>query len=124
MKIRLLLSTLLLIAPLSFAATYNVTFTAPTTRESGAPLAASEIKHYELLDSYGGSVTTYVIYGSESTIVLVQPGSHTLTAYTVDSDDVKSKPSNTVIVDVPVSAPACPTDLRITYLVDPTGSGR
>jgi len=159
MKIRLLLSTLLLIAPLSFAATYNVTFTAPTTRlrrkvkkmnrhilwftlcllctgvissamadvvrvdcippttrESGTPLADSEIAGYELITNRNSITSTYPFAQCGTDLIINQPGEYSAYAVTLDTGGRRSKPSNTVTFTIEQSPPEAPGNVRIIVI--------
>lgn len=119
------LSVSLLLTHTAQADTLRVDCVPPTTREDGSALLAAEIASYELITTHSaGEVHTYTLSGCGVNIVVAKIGSYTAVMHTLDTVGRRSKPSNTATFVVKGSGPSAPTNLRITYPVDPTGAGR
>lgn len=84
LMLAVLLVTGVLSAPLVQADTINVTWTAPTTRTDGTPLAASEIGKYEVFSD--GAYVQEVGAGMTTLDFTMTSGQHCLQMRTVDTD--------------------------------------
>jgi len=107
------------------ADTLRVDCVTPTTREDGSALLAAEIASYELITTHSaGEIHTYTLSGCGVNVVVAKIGSYSAVMHTIDTAAKRSKASNTAAFVVKGSGPSAPTNLRITYPVDPTGAGR
>lgn len=127
----LLIAALALFSAMSSAAPVSaeLSWTAPTTRADGTPLAASEIAEYRIYSAVGGDVSTDAnaahvkVSGGTSQVVTIElaprvdPYTIKFGARAVDTRGNISALSNIATTTVRVdstSAPSAPTSLRFT----------
>lgn len=93
------------------------TFTIPTTRKSGAALAATDIDHFSLRRNGTEIATLSVPAGPIVSWTDATPltGSDTYEVFTITKDGFISDPSNDAVVSVAAADPAAAiTDLKAT----------
>ena len=95
-----------------FADSLTVTWTAPTEREDGTPLPASEIAGYRLMRWFNGAEQPEVSLASIPSVATldVQPGKHCVAMRTVDTDGLESAPTDQVCRK---AKPKAPGNLRV-----------
>jgi hypothetical protein len=93
-------------------ATATLTWTNPTTRVDGSPLAASDIARVEAFDGD----TSFGFVTSPFTTPTLTVGDHSFTVVITDNAGHVSAPSNNALITIPPSAanPSPVTDLAAT----------
>lgn len=83
----------------------TMSWTHPTERVDGSPLAVTEIAETRI---YCDGEAAIVVAAPASSYQYLTPGTHTCHATTVDTQGLESDPSNTITFEVLKAAPAAP----------------
>jgi hypothetical protein len=94
-------------------ATATLTWTNPTTRVDGSPLAASDIAHVEIFDMTTSGSTSFGFGTSPFTTPVLNVGDHAFTVVVTDTTGHSSSASNvaSVTVSATLASPAPVSDL-------------
>jgi hypothetical protein len=115
-----LLVVLALFPILANAADVRLSWTAPTTCEDNSPITNCPISGYEVSEAASPTSTWGIRETVASTVTSriyqIPPGQRCFSVKTV-SGTVKSVPSTTACVDVPVLPPKAPTGIVVTVQV-------
>ena len=97
-------------------ATATLTWSNPTTRVDGSPLAAADILRVEVFDTTASGVTSFGFATSPFTTPTLTVGDHSFTVVVTDTTGHVSAPSNNATVTVTPTAanPSPVTDLAAT----------
>lgn len=122
------------VATSALASTGNLTYTRPTTRADGSPLAAADIASYRINCTYtptGGVAAACVSLtptsfggaslGGAVTFVVSASGQACFTLQTVDTGGQSSVPSTSACKAVVVSVPNPPTNVVVAFNVTING---
>jgi large repetitive protein len=92
-------------------ATVTLTWTAPTTRVDGSPLAPEQIAGTHVFD---GASEIGAVQGAANTFTTgaLSAGEHSFTVVVHDTDGNLSAPSNVAAATIGTAAPAAVTDLK------------
>jgi len=104
---------LLLLPTLAFADTANISYTAPTERESGAPISLSEIAGYNVYLDGIPVIDLNPLPAIATSFTLTVTGNQALTMTTLDTDGREGVMSLPITVNGG-SAPKPPSSITIT----------